>query len=197
MISCIRAIQASKDSRIVRIIIAGFASPEGSFLFNDRLAWERAVSIKEVVLNNTNLSNRAVNIYNGSVDWRGLYRLVAESDMYHKYQILNVIDFTPTWGDARHLSRLDELKRLNGGEPYRYMLANIFPLLRNAAYIKVYYENVNNVYPQLQLNNVEIVPNATYVYPSGNVTVPVYGGVNAEYKSNTEYKSNAEYRIQR
>jgi len=147
MISVIRAIQASRDSRIVRIIIAGFASPEGSFLANDRLAWERAVSVKQILLNNTNLDNRAVNIYNGSVDWRGLYRLVAESDMYHKYQILNILDFAPIWGDARHASRLDELKRLAGGEPYRYMLNNIFPLLRNAAYIKVYYENITYVTP--------------------------------------------------
>jgi len=146
MISCIRAIQSSKDSRIVKVIIAGFASPEGSFLFNDRLAWERAVAIKEIIVNNTNLSNRVVSIYNGSVDWRGLYRLVAESDMYHKYQILNIIDLAPIVGNARYASRLDELKRLDRGEPYKYMLNNIFPLLRNAAYIKIYYENLNNTY---------------------------------------------------
>ncbi|MCL2727123.1 MAG: DUF3868 domain-containing protein [Bacteroidales bacterium] len=146
MISSIRAIQSSNDCRIVRVIIAGFASPEGPFLFNDRLAWERAVAVKEIMLNNTNLSNRIVSIYNGSVDWRGLYRLVAESDMYHKYQILNIIDLAPIVGDHRYAGRLDELKRLNGGEPYKYMLNNIFPLLRNAAYIKIYYENTNNTY---------------------------------------------------
>jgi len=146
MISCIRAIQSSDDCRIVKIIIAGFASPEGSFLANDRLAWERAVAVKEIMLNNTNLSNRVVSIYNGSVDWRGLYRLVAQSDMYHKYQILNIIDLAPIVGDARYASRMDELKRLNNGEPYKYMLNNIFPLLRNAAYIKIYYENLNNTY---------------------------------------------------
>ena len=179
MISVIRAIQASNDSRVVRIVIAGFASPEGNFLFNDRLAWERAVSLKEVVLNNTNLPNRAVNIYNGSVDWRGLYRLVAESDMYHKYQILNIIDYTPAWGDTRNISRLDELKRLNGGEPYNYMLHNIFPLLRNAAYIKVYYENLNNVYP---LMNCDPRSEVVIYGNTGSVgVVPMGAGYN-EYR---------------
>ena len=155
MISSILEIQNSHDSRIVRIVITGFASPEGSFLLNDRLAWERAVSIKEIIINNTLFSNKKISVFNGSVDWRGLYRLVAESDMYHKYQVLNVIDCAPIWDNVRHISRLDELKRLSGGEPYRYMLANIFPRLRNAAYIKVYYENLNNLYPLY--NNREVV----------------------------------------
>ena len=141
LISAIRAIQSSDDSYVRLVVIAGFASPEGSFLANDRLAWERAVSVKDIILNNTNLSNKNVSIYNGSVDWRGLYRLVSDSDMYHKYQVLNIIDFAPAWSDTRHDNRLEELKKLAGGEPYKYMLNHIFPLLRNTAYIKVYYEN--------------------------------------------------------
>jgi hypothetical protein len=180
MISCIRAIQASPDSRITRIIIAGFASPEGSFLFNDRLAWERAVSIKEIILNNTNLPNRTINIYNGSVDWRGLYKLVAESDMYHKYQILKIIDFAPVWSSDRHLSRLDELKRLAGGEPYRYMYNHLFPLLRNAAYIKVYYENLYDPCTGESMDMELVVPAGTVYAPQ--VVQPV-GVQSYEYKS--------------
>lgn len=157
LVSCIRAIQSSPDSRIVRIVIAGYASPEGSFLFNDRLAWERAVSIKEIILNNTNLDNRAVSIYNGSVDWRGLFDLVAKSDMYHKYQVLNIINGAPIYSETPHQSRLEQLKNLDRGEPYRYMLNNIFPLLRNASYVKVYYQNISNpCFPQQQY--IEMIP---------------------------------------
>ncbi len=35
-----------------------------------------------------------------------------------------------------------ELMKLSGGRPYLYMLEHMFPDLRNAAFIKVYYENV-------------------------------------------------------
>ena len=66
--------------------------------------------------------------------------MVAKSDMAYRDRILSIIDNVPESGYGG-LSRQAELMRLGGGEPYRYMLNNFFPELRNATYIKVYYEN--------------------------------------------------------
>ena len=137
LISAIRAINASQDARISKVIIAGFASPEGSLEKNDRLAWERAVALKTFILNNSRTPSREIRLFNGSEDWRGLRRLVAESDLYEKDRILDIIDNVPV-RKGREL----QLMKLSGGVPYRYMLENMFPELRNAAYIKVYYENL-------------------------------------------------------
>lgn len=141
LVSTVRAIHESEDSRIVRIVIAGFASPEGTLAFNDRLAWDRAVAVKTFLTANSGIKPEMVSIYNGSVDWMGLRELVAQSDMYEKYRIMEIIDNTPIWDSYRKVGRHGELMRLNSGTPYRYMLANFFPRLRQAAYIKVYYEN--------------------------------------------------------
>lgn len=137
LISAIRAINASQDARISKIIIAGFASPEGSLETNDRLAWERAVSLKTFILNNSRTPAGEIRLFNGSEDWRGLRRLVAQSDLYEKDRILDIIDNVPV-RKGREL----QLMKLSGGVPYRYMLENMFPDLRNAAYIKVYYEHL-------------------------------------------------------
>jgi outer membrane protein OmpA-like peptidoglycan-associated protein len=141
MISAVRALSESDDSRISRIVIAGFASPEGSATLNDRLAWDRASAVKEFLVDNSNIDPSVVELFNGSVDWKGLRDLVERSDMYQKRRILTIIDNTPVWDNARDTGRLGELMRLEGGEPYRRMLREFFPQLRQAAYIKVYYES--------------------------------------------------------
>lgn len=141
LISAIRAITESNDSKVVRIVIAGFASPEGSLAFNDRLAWDRAVAVKTFLTTNSSIQPSQVQIYNGSVDWTGLRQLVAQSDMYDKHRIIDIIDNMPIWDSWASRGRHGELMRLSGGNSYRYMLREFFPQLRQAAYIKVYYEN--------------------------------------------------------
>ena len=137
LVSGIRMLQESKTSRVVRVVIVGSASPEGTLAFNDRLAWNRAVALKEFLLRNTAFPADSLSLFNGSEDWRGLRKLVAASDLYEREEILHIIDNVPVT-QGREL----ELMKLSGGRPYLYMLENMFPELRNAAFIKVYYENV-------------------------------------------------------
>lgn len=135
--SSISAIMASKSSRMARVVVVGSASPEGTLAFNDRLAWNRALALKEFIGRNTEMPRDSMRLFNGSEDWRGLRELVAASDLYEKAEILHIIDNVPVKG-GREL----ELMKLAGGRPYLYMLEHMFPELRNAAFIKVYYENV-------------------------------------------------------
>ena len=142
LISVIRALEESKDSRVARIVIAGFASPEGKLEDNEKLAWDRAEAVRDFIRANSTVDAGIVHAYNGSVDWEGLYDLVAASDMPEKTRILEIIDTMPVWDAERDVGRHGELMRLSGGEPYKYMLEHFFPQLRQAAYIKVYYENL-------------------------------------------------------
>lgn len=137
LVSSIRMLQESKTSRVVRVVIVGSASPEGTLAFNDRLAWNRAVALKDFLLRNTAFPADSMTLFNGSEDWRGLRKLVAASDLYEREEILRIIDNVPVT-QGREL----ELMKLSGGRPYLYMLEHMFPELRNAAFIKVYYENV-------------------------------------------------------
>lgn len=142
LISSIRALEASSDTKISHVIIVGFSSPEGTTDENEKLSLERATVAKDFLTANSEIKPETISIYNGSVDWVSLRKLVAGSDMADKYRILEILDNTPVWDLSRKRGRLGELMEVKGGEPYRYMLENFFPQLRQTgAYIKVYYEN--------------------------------------------------------
>ena len=138
----VQSIEASGDSRVSRVVIAGFASPEGSVSHNERLAWDRAQAIKNWLLEHTPVPEEKVRVYNGAEDWRGLRLLVEGSDLEGKEQALEIIDRILPTDDST--GRLAQLKRLNGGQTYRYLFEHFFPELRNAAYIKVYFENTED-----------------------------------------------------
>lgn len=139
--AAINMIMESSDSRVEKIVVAGFASPEGSFEFNDRLAFERAVAVKKHLMKTTGAKDNQIMVFNGSVDWRGLRAMVAKSNLPEKKQVLSIIDNTPVWDSRRNVGRRGELMRFNNGKTYRYLLNEYFPYLRNGAFIRVYYEN--------------------------------------------------------
>lgn len=134
--SVLKAIQGSGNSAVKRIIIAGFASPEGPLERNDRLAWGRAGSTLEFIRANSTVALPNIQLYNGSEDWWGLREMVAQSDIEAKYEMLYIIDNVPIL-DGRE----KQLMEVAGGRPYKFMVRYFFPRLRNAAYIKVYYDN--------------------------------------------------------
>jgi outer membrane protein OmpA-like peptidoglycan-associated protein len=141
LISAIEMITSSSTSRVTHIVIGGFASPEGSFAVNDHIARGRAVAVKEYIVKQTGFEGDKIVLYNGTEDWRGLRGLVEASTMEYRDEVLDIIDNTPIWDAATRTGRQSTLMRLEGGEPWRYIYRNFFPLLRNGAFIKVYYEN--------------------------------------------------------
>ncbi len=144
LIDAVKAIESSSDSRVLRLVIAGFASPEGTPDHNDMLAWERAQTMKNLIIDKTMLDEEKIRVYNGSEDWLGLRSMVESSILSKKEKddVLRIIDTLPREEGSAKDGRLGELQRLNGGRTYKYLYDNIFPELRNAAYIKVYYENI-------------------------------------------------------
>lgn len=140
--TAINMILNSTDGKVKRIIVGGFSSPEGSREVNQRFAHERAVSVKKYIMETTLAHDNQIEVFNGEADWRGLRALVSKSNLAEKDQIIHIIDNTPVWDSQRNLGRLGELMRMNGGRTYRVLLNEYFPLLRNGAFIKVYYENL-------------------------------------------------------
>ena len=141
LLAAIETIQSSGEGDVERVVVAGFASPEGRLEANDRLAWERAVSVKEYIMKNSALPDENIMLFNGSADWRGLRLLVAaDPDVPGQREVLEIIDRQPQANAATHLTRQTLLRALNDGRTYRYLAENIFPKLRNGAFIRVYFE---------------------------------------------------------
>jgi len=132
-------LRSSRDAQ-ARIEITGYASPEGPQANNYRLAQNRALAVRNHILDNIPILRPAnFEIVNGGENWEGLYRLVEQSAMPGRWQVLDIIETTPPDIDYfTNTSRKQMLMNLNGGVTWRYMLANFFPRLRSAATVTVY-----------------------------------------------------------
>lgn len=130
-------IAADPNATLKNIMIAGYASPEGSLAFNTKLAQNRAESVRQFLqmrLRHTN--EHQFEVYNGREDWGGLREKVEKSFMAEQREVLYIIDSYSIEQEERKA----RLQQLHGGVPYRYMLDHFYPLLRSAGYIQVYYE---------------------------------------------------------
>lgn len=140
LLAAIEAITASGDVDIERVVVAGFASPEGPFAFNDRLAWERAISVKQFILQNSSMSDQAILVFNGSLDWGGLRRLVAaDKGVPLQKEILELLDVRAGLEPEVQSRIMKRIRTMNGGRAWPYLADRIFPLLRNGAFIRVYF----------------------------------------------------------
>lgn len=137
----IRAITASVDSRVARIVVGGFASPEGGSEINNRLAGQRAEAVKKHIVVRTGIESHRIELYNGGVDWDTLRARIEASSMPAKRELLDIIDNVPVWDSRRNVGRLGTIMRMKGGSIYRELLREHFPYLRSGAFIKILYEN--------------------------------------------------------
>lgn len=125
----IKEVTAHSGRTIIRIIISAYASPEGTFYDNQRLTEKRAEAMKQHIRSICPLPLSSFTIVAAGEDWKELERLVSESDLKHKEQILTIIRETGVF-DGRET----KLMNLSGGEPYRQMKETLFPLLRRTEY---------------------------------------------------------------
>lgn len=131
---------ADSTARLNSIDIVAYASPEGSFTLNRKLARKRAENISAYLRGNMPfLSGSLFNVQPKGIDWNGLAAMVEVSDMRYRAEVLNILRNVPetTYRNGKLVdSRLKRLMDLRGGRPYNYMLTHFFPELRAAgAYV--------------------------------------------------------------
>lgn len=122
------------SSIIVRgISVIGYASPEGSFIFNRQLSEGRAKALVHYLLPRFSFPEEMYNVEYGGENWDGLRKMVAESDMPEKEGILDIIDHVPAAINYKtNTSRKKSLMLYKLGNPYRYMLREFYPHLQKA-----------------------------------------------------------------
>lgn len=120
--------QVFRDSLIYvdSIRLTGYCSIEGSYGVNERLAKTRAVGFKNYLDNEYDLSSYyPVRVNWIAEDWTELRRLVADSHMAYRDEVLYLIDHVGIFA-----GREKKLMDLDKGAPYKYMLKEFFPALR-------------------------------------------------------------------
>lgn len=125
----IDSVRNDKDVSLKLIRITGFASPEGSFANNERLAEGRTEALRKYVLDYYDFPSALVKTAWVAEDWVGLRERIEKSDMMVREGLLKVIDDISLAPDAKD-ARLKSLYP----EEYAYILKNIYPSLRHTDY---------------------------------------------------------------
>lgn len=112
---------------IQHIYIHGYASPEGSYINNTRLAKGRSEALAQYIVEKYQLNDSLFSIESTPEDWVGFKRLVIASDIERKEDILAIID-SHQGADEKEA----KLKKL--GAPYLYIWKEWFPALRHSDY---------------------------------------------------------------
>ena len=129
IVRTIDALKADKNITVVGINIHGFASPEGRYESNDRLAQGRAQTLTEYVQRMVKLDKQLFTVSHTAEDWEGLRKFIAGSNMEHKQQILSIANDASLKEDEREARIKAEYT-----EEYKFLLAACYPALRHSDY---------------------------------------------------------------
>ena len=126
--------------KLDKIEVSGYASPEGPEAFNNWLGGNRAKALINYVLDQRpqyGLTMDNFSIINGDENWAGLKRLLADSSVDKKADVIEIID-NAKLSNARKKAAI---KAMDGGKVWKEMLEQIYPYLRCTRYQAVYYES--------------------------------------------------------
>lgn len=144
----VREAVAAND--IERLVVRAYASPDGYQATNVQLARYRCEAITNYIVDHTGISRSLVQAVPEGIAWAELRRLVAENTAVpSREKVLDILDNTPVWIFDAHKRIVDgrkkQLMELAGGVPYRWMLNNLFPELRNAVAVSIYFKSTNEI----------------------------------------------------
>lgn len=130
----IDTIRADKNVSITGITLHGYASPEGGYANNERLAKGRVEALRAYVQKLYDFPQDVMSTRSTPEDWEGLRRFVENSGMEKKGQVLEAMDQTDKTLDIKER----RIARILGAEAYAFLLKECYPALRHSDYTVAY-----------------------------------------------------------
>ncbi|ADV43896.1 DUF3868 domain-containing protein [Bacteroides helcogenes] len=130
----IDTIRADKNISITGIRMEGYASPEGSYANNTRLAKGRTEALLNYVRKLYNFPEDMLTMTSTPEDWAGFRKFVGQSSLPQKEEILQIIDLDEKDMDAKE----HRIARFVGPDTYRFLLNECYPALRHSDYTVSY-----------------------------------------------------------
>lgn len=128
----IDSIKGDTDITITSLMIKGFASPEGSYANNERLAKGRTATLRQYVEKLNDFPAGFIATDYMPEDWPGLRAYVASSTLPDRGAILDLID-SDMEPDAK-----DRKLRTDFPASYAFLLREVYPSLRHSDYVITY-----------------------------------------------------------
>lgn len=126
----INVVKENTDTKITSIALHGYASPEGSYANNTRLAIGRSEALKKYLMDKYALGADMFTVESTPEDWAGLRAYVEKSNIAHKDQVLKLID-----SDIENLDVKENRIKALDGQMYQALLRDCYPGLRHTDYV--------------------------------------------------------------
>lgn len=130
-------VRSDRDITITSISFTGYASPEGSYALNERLARQRTEALIAYVKGLYHFPDSIMHSSWVAEDWDGLAARVRTMDIADRDAILALITDTSIEPDAR-----DQRLKRQFPEQYAILLRDVYPSLRHSDYVVTY--NIRN-----------------------------------------------------
>lgn len=124
----IDSVKNDKDITVTAMSIKGFASPEGSYANNTRLAKERTEALKKYVQELYRFEDGFIKTSYEPEDWAGLRKYVEASALPNKDAIIALID------GNREPDNKEWMIKSAYAEDYKVMYGECYPALRHSDY---------------------------------------------------------------
>lgn len=129
IVATIDEVKNNPDTRITSVSIKGYASPEGPYANNVRLAKGRTGALKDYVQGLYRFADGIMTTSSEPEDWEGLRKYVETSDLSHKQEILALID------SDREPDNKDWKIKNTYPQEYAFLLKEVYPGLRHSDYM--------------------------------------------------------------
>lgn len=135
---------ALQDARLRKIQIVGLASFDGSQPLNERLARERALSLKSYIQDRLHVADDQFEVSFGGEDWADFRDQIEEeiaNGSSKDAELRKVVEIIDRESDLAR--REQQIRKLNGGSTYQYIRQHLLADQRNSGYLRVFYDYVN------------------------------------------------------
>lgn len=133
IVGTIDHIKHDPDATITSISFKGYASPEGAWTVNERLAKGRTEALIEYVRSLYDFSHDVMHASWVAEDWQGLANRLRLLDLDDKDAMLALVTDTLIAPDVR-----DQRLKKEFPQQYTYLLSTVYPLLRHSDYNVTY-----------------------------------------------------------
>lgn len=126
----IDAVRNDNNTTLTGINIHGYASPEGGYANNARLARERTQALVDYVTSYYHFDRNLIVSESTPEDWEGFRKFIVASSLDKKDEILRLMDEKEMDPDKKEHT----IALLAGSPGYRYILDECYPALRHSDY---------------------------------------------------------------
>ena len=136
IIDRLRKVRRNKVVQLDHVAVSSSSSPEGTFVFNEKLSRDRVMAIANYLKENYNATWDMMDLESNVVDWSRFHALVEQDrNVPEREKILELIE-------ANDLTSIQALKGSATGD---YLLENVYPYLRTSFAIFHYTVFLNQI----------------------------------------------------